>query len=63
MLNGFLNNFMTIERTRQLLGGKIANLSDSDVLILIQKTNKSIDALFYLSVKQAIANKKEVSIQ
>jgi len=54
---------MTIERTRQLLGDKVANLSDDEVLLLIQQTDKSIDALFHLAVKKAIAKQKERCLQ
>lgn len=46
---------MTVERTRQLLGEKIKDLTDEQVLSLIEKTSKTIDAIFALSVKQAIA--------
>lgn len=50
---------MTVERTRQLLGGKIKDLTDEQVLTLIEKTSKTIDAVFVLSVKQAIAKQNE----
>ncbi len=54
---------MTIERTRELLGGKVAHLSDEKVLLLIQQTEASLDAIFKLSVKKAIAKHKERKIQ
>ena len=54
---------MTVERTRQLLGEKIEELTDEQVLTLIEKTSKSIDAIFTLSVKKAVAkqNRKVLS--
>lgn len=54
---------MTVERTRQLLGTKVSNLSDNEVLLLIQQTDESIDVFFSLSVKKAIAKHKERKIQ
>lgn len=54
---------MTIERTRELLGGKVAHLSDEKVLLLIQQADSSLDVFFKLSVKRAIAKHKERKIQ
>ena len=54
---------MTIERTRELLKEKVAYLTDEQVLELIQQTDKSIDALFHLAVKKAIAKQKERELQ
>jgi hypothetical protein len=53
---------MTIERTRELLGENIANLTDDEVLLLIQRTEKSIDTLFQLAVKRIIDTQKEKSL-
>lgn len=54
---------MTIERTRELLGDKVAHLSDNKVLLLIQQTDASLDVIFKLSVKKALAKQKKGSIQ
>lgn len=50
---------MTIQRTRELLKEKVAHLSDDEVLLLIQRTDKSIDSLFKLAVKKTIDTQKE----
>ena len=50
---------MTIERTRELLGEKVAHLSDDKVLLLIQQTEASLDAIFQLSINKALAKQKE----
>ena len=50
---------MTVERTRQLLDEKIKDLTDEQILIFIEKTSKTIDVIFALSVKQAIAKQNE----
>lgn len=54
---------MTIERTRELLGKKVAHLSDEKILLLIQQTEDSLDVIFKLSVKKAIAKYKERTVQ
>ena len=54
---------MTIERTRELLGGKVAHLSDDKILLLILQTETSLDVIFKLSVRKAIAKHKERKIQ
>lgn len=54
---------MTIERTRELLGEKVAHLSDEKILLLIQQTDASLDAIFKFSVKKAIAKQKERGLQ
>lgn len=42
---------MTIERTRQLLGKKVAHLSDNEVLLLIQQTDNALDFIFKFSIQ------------
>lgn len=54
---------MTIERTRELLGEKVAHLSDEKILLLIQQADASLDAIFKLSVKKALAKQKERGLQ
>ncbi len=54
---------MTIERTRELLGEKVAHLSDEKVLLLIQQTDASLDVIFKLSVKKVLAKQKERGLQ
>lgn len=49
---------MTIQRTRELLKEKVARLSDDEVLQLIQRAGETVDVLFTLSTKLAIANRK-----
>lgn len=53
---------MTIERTRQILGQKVAHLTDEQVLMLIQKTDKAAEALFKLAVKKAYTQNKKNSL-
>ena len=54
---------MTIERTRELLGEKVTHLSDEKILLLIQQTDASLDAIFKLSVKKVLAKQKKGIIQ
>ena len=49
---------MTVERTRQLLGNKIAHLSDEEVLALIQRTEKALHPLFTLAVQKIKVDKR-----
>lgn len=41
---------MTIERTRELLGAKVAHLSDQEVLDFIQRTDQILNVLIKRSV-------------
>lgn len=54
---------MTIERTRELLGKKVAHLSDDKVLLLIQQTDKALDSIFKLSIQKAYTKQKKDGIQ
>lgn len=54
---------MTIERTRQILGKKVAHFSDDELLAFIQQTDKALDVFFQLAVKKAYAKKKGNGIQ
>ena len=54
---------MTIQRTREILGKKVEHLTDDEVLMLISKNEKMIDAVFRLAVKKAHLNKKGDTIQ
>ncbi len=49
---------MTIERTRELLGDKVAMISDDDLLLLIARVDTSALEILKVSVK-ALANKKK----
>ena len=54
---------MTIQKTRQIMGKKIKHLTDDEVLMLISKNEKMIDAVYELAVKKAHLNKKGDTIQ
>lgn len=49
---------MTVKRTREILGSKVSQLTDDQVLDLIEKTDKALDAFFKIAVKKAFEKKK-----
>jgi len=54
---------MTIERTRQILGSKIAHLSDEEVLKFISSTDKLLDVLMKKAVTElTLENTRKDSI-
>jgi hypothetical protein len=53
---------MTIQRTRELLAEETSNMTDEEVVKLIQTTDDAVTALFELSVKESIANLKTKGI-
>lgn len=54
---------MTIERTRELLGERVAHLSDDKILLLIQQIDNALDFIFKLSIQKSYTKQKRGSIQ
>ena len=51
---------MTITRTRELLGKKVEGLTDSELLVFINSTDKMLDQLMKRAIKDnVLLNKKE----
>ena len=48
---------MTVQRTREILGDKVSQLTDDELLVLIGKTSKSIDVLMQIATKDISMNK------
>ena len=48
---------MTVERTREILGNKIAHLTDTEVLKLISRTDKLLDVLIKKAVTELTLEK------
>lgn len=49
---------MTIKRTREILGDKVAHMTDEEVLEMIKNTKVMVDALFDTAVKEIKAGKR-----
>lgn len=44
---------MTVKRTRELLGQKVAHITDEELGAFIETTSKSLDVLMMLAAKKA----------
>ena len=53
---------MTIERTRQIFGNKIAHLSDEEILLFIQQSGSLVDSVLDIAVEALVKDKDTTKI-
>ena len=53
---------MTIERTRELLGDKVSDLSDLELLNFIQRTDNALTHIMNLAIQKPPIHKKAYTI-
>jgi len=50
---------MTIEKTREILGNDVEELSDAEIIYLIQSTSSVVDSIFDLYIKKNLTRKSK----